>query len=68
MVLGSLKEWAKVYPGFVRGYSAEEQDWIGKFLLFMLLDLKRTVERCRETGEPLPPILKGSEKPPASPS
>lgn len=63
MVLGSLKEWGKVYPDFVKGYTKEEQDWIGKFLLFMLLDLKKTVERCRETGEPLPPILKGPEPP-----
>ncbi|MBX9910831.1 MAG: hypothetical protein K2Z25_19265 [Beijerinckiaceae bacterium] len=63
MVLGSLKEWGKLYPDFVKGYTLEEQDWIGKFLLFMLLDLKRTVDHCRESGEPLPPILKSPAKP-----
>lgn len=43
MMLGSLREWGKLYPGFVKGYTKEEQDWIGRFLLLLLLDLKKTV-------------------------
>ena len=68
MVLGDFKLWCDFYRDLMRGkeFTSEEQDWIGKLLLFMLLDGRKTVRDCRETGEPLPPILKGSE-PPANP-
>lgn len=70
MVLGDFKLWCDFYRDLMRGkeFTREEQDWIGKFMLFILLDARKTVRDCRAAGRPLPPILKASEKPPATSS
>ena len=64
MSRGSFREWSKIYVDMMRGdYTQEEQAWVGRFLLFMLMEAHGIVDHCRESGKALPPILKSPRGP-----
>lgn len=57
MIFGKFKARARFYVDMMRGdFTPVEQDWVGKYLLWSLLDARRVVRDCRETGKPLPPF------------
>lgn len=66
MIFGDFKHWVGFYRDMMRGdYSPAEQDWVGKYLLWALLDARRIVSDCRNRDEPLPPfeVRSGKAKP-----
>lgn len=57
MIFGDFRAWVRFYCDMVgTDVSPEEQEWLGKYLLWSLLAARRVVKDCRETGKPLPPF------------